>query len=97
MSYPNSAGTDPDAAARLRTASDVIARTLGESAVLIRLSTNRIYELNATGARVWDLVVKGATRDDIVAALQQEFEGDRVEISDAVDDLLANLRAEGLM
>jgi hypothetical protein len=97
MSYPNSAGTEPDAAGRLRAASDVIARTLGESAVLIRLSTNRIYELNATGVRVWDLVVKGATRDDIVAALQQEFEGDRVEISDAVDDLLANLRAEGLM
>jgi hypothetical protein len=97
VNHLNSPGTDHDTGAQLRTASDVIARTLGQSAVLIQLGTNRIYELNATGTRVWDLLVKGATRDDLIAALHQEYDGDRDGISEAVDELLESLRAEGLI
>jgi hypothetical protein len=46
---------------------------------------------------VWDLLVKGATRDDLIAALHQEYDGDRDGISEAVDELLESLRAEGLI
>jgi hypothetical protein len=93
----NSSNLPAADAARLRTASDVIARSLGQSSVLIRLSTNRIYELNVTGARIWELLAKGATRDEIIEALQQEFDADRIGISEAVDALLQTLRVEGLI
>ena len=78
-------------------AADVIVRSLGESAIVIRLSTSRIYELNGTGARVWDLLDRGLTRDDIISTLEREFEIGTTNVSNAVDELLAALHAEGLM
>jgi hypothetical protein len=87
--------TSIDKAAPLRPAADVIARRLGESAVLIRLNTNRIYELNDTGARIWELLSEGATRQQVVEALGAEF--DDARIPEAVDELIAMLRSEGLV
>jgi hypothetical protein len=79
----------------LRPAADVIARRLGDSAVLIRLNTNRIYELNATGARIWELLAEGATREQVVDALGREF--DEGGIGAAVEELIGVLRTEGLV
>jgi hypothetical protein len=79
----------------LRPAADVIARRLGESAVLIRLNTSKIYELNATGARIWELLAEGATRQRVVDTLGREFDDDG--IGAAVDELIDVLRAEGLV
>lgn len=79
----------------LRPAADVIARRLGESAVLIRLNTNKIYELNATGARIWELLAEGASRQQVVDTLGREFDDE--EIGGAVDELIRVLRAEGLV
>jgi hypothetical protein len=79
-----------------RPAADVVARRLGDSAVLIRLTTNRIYELNATGARVWELVQQGMSRDEVVDRLTQEFGAAFSVIAADVDDLLRMLRDEGL-
>jgi hypothetical protein len=80
----------------LRPASDVVARQLGESAVLIRLTTNRIYELNPTGALIWELVGTGTTVDAVLDTLRAEFDAP-AEIKSEVDDLLRNLMAEGLL
>jgi Coenzyme PQQ synthesis protein D (PqqD) len=77
-------------------ASDVVARRLGKSAVLIRLTTNRIYELNATGVRVWELVQQGLSRDAVVERLSSEFGVSVPLIRRDVDDLLRTLHAEGL-
>ena len=79
----------------LRPAADVIARNLGESAVLIRLNTNRIYELNTTGARIWELLSGGATKQQVVDALRIEFDDEG--IGAAVDELLQMLHSEGLV
>ncbi len=79
----------------LRPAPDVVARDLGDSAVLIRLSTNRIYELNPTGARIWELLANGATRQDIIEALEREFDGEGIAAE--VDELLGTFEAEGLI
>jgi Coenzyme PQQ synthesis protein D (PqqD) len=79
----------------IRPASDVIARNLGDAAVLISLNNSRIYELNATGARAWEFISEGITRDQLVEKLQQEFDGD--DIPEAVNALIDSLRAEGLI
>jgi hypothetical protein len=80
-----------------RPASDIIARTLGDAAVLIRLQTNRIYELNGTGARIWGLLKAGSTRQQVVDALLPEFDIERDALTQAVDELIGMLRAEGLV
>src|SRR6476620_5930299 len=83
--------------AALRPAADIVDRNLGETAVLIRLQTKKIYELNATGARIWDLLKAGFTKEHVVDALASEFNTDREALSQAVEELLDTLRAEGLI
>jgi hypothetical protein len=80
----------------VRPAPDVVVRRLGHVAVLVRLTTNRIYELNATGVRVWELVQQGLSRNAVVERLSDEFETAAPTLGRDVDDLLARLHAEGL-
>jgi hypothetical protein len=81
----------------LRPASDVVARQLGDSAVLIHLTTNRIYELNPTGARIWELVGTGTTIDAVLNTLRAEFDAPAETVQNEVNDLVRNLMAEGLL
>ena len=81
----------------VRPASDIIARQLGASAVLIRMRTSRIYELNETGARIWEHLKTHATRQSAVDGILAEFEIDRADAEAAVDELIAMLRSEGLL
>ena len=81
----------------MRPSSGVIAQQLGESAVLIRLQTNRIYELNETGTRIWELLGQGSTPKEIVDALQREFDEESAALSNAVNELITTLRLEGLV
>jgi hypothetical protein len=81
----------------LAPAPGIVARQLGDAAVLVRLETNRIYELNATGARIWDLIAAGTPRAELVGTLAREFGGNAAGIGPAVDELVAALHAEGLL
>jgi len=81
----------------VRPASDIIARRLGASAVLIRMRTSRIYELNETGARIWELLKQHATRESAVDGILAEFQIGRADAEAAVDELIVMLRAEGLL
>ena len=76
--------------------SDLIARRVGDTMVLIRLNTNRIYELNATGARIWELLKEGLTRAQVVDTLSTEFDGTRDDIETAFDALLESLKRQEL-
>jgi len=80
-----------------RPAADVVARRLGDSAVLVRLSTNRIYELNDTGARLWELLEQGASIDTAVATLVTEFAAPHDDIARDVDALIRDLTEHGLI
>jgi len=75
----------------------VVARNVGETTVLVRLSTNRIYELNASGARIWELVGRQMTRDQILSTLSEEFDVERDVLERELDALIASLRTEGLV
>jgi hypothetical protein len=101
MCESNVAADQPNASEEqtgaLRAASDIVDRNLGETAVLIRLQTKKIYELNATGARIWDLLKAGFTKERVVDALVSEFNTNRDALSEAVDELVDTLRAEGLI
>jgi hypothetical protein len=81
----------------VRPASDIIARKLSESAVLIRMRTSRIYELNATGARIWELLKQHTRRETVVESLLEEFHIERGDAEAAVDELIETLRGEGLV
>jgi hypothetical protein len=84
-------------AAKLRPSPDVIARNVGTSAVLIHLDSNRIFELNATGSRVWTLLEEGLDRDAICARLHAEFDSSPEDVNREVDELLSELKRERII
>lgn len=75
----------------------VIARRMGRSAVLVHLPTNRIFELNDTGARIWELVEGGAGRDQVVADLVGRYAVDATQATREVELLIEQLRREQLL
>ena len=75
---------------------DVVARRVGETAVVVHLGSNRIYELNDTGARIWELAADGATVDALIEGLQGEFAADRSQIASEVVAIVEDFVREGL-
>ena len=76
---------------------NVVARTVGESTVLVHLQTNRIYELNATASSIWELVDSGESESEVVRLLSANF-----AVSDEVAErdfkaLLAELEREDIV
>ena len=81
----------------LRPKPDVICRRVGDTAVLVDLTTNQIFELNRTGHRIWELLGQGLDRQAIADCLQQEFSVDRNQLEREMDDLLHALTTEQLI
>jgi asparagine synthase (glutamine-hydrolysing) len=88
-------GFDPRA--RFRPASEVVGRQVGDECVLVQLHTNRMYELNATGARIWELLAAGQDLGGIEARLQGEFDIGGQALRSELLGLVGRLRAEGLL
>lgn len=76
---------------------DVVFRQLEDEAVLVHLGTNRIYSLNATGARFWELLASGLGRSEINAQLGREFEVSAEQLEKEIEALMSSLVSEGLV
>lgn len=81
----------------LKIADDVVARRLDDEVVLVHLATNRIYALNPTGARFWELLAEGVERPEIVRRLCAEFAVEPDEVEREVSALSAELSKAGLV
>ena len=83
--------------ARVRHHPQVVSSRLGDGGVLVHLHTNRIFELNATGFRVWELIGQGLDPAGIVDTLAGEFTVDRERLRTEVYELVSSLLREGLL
>ncbi len=81
----------------LRPSQDVVFRHLEDEAVLVHLGTNRIYSLNPTGARFWELLVAGHARSEIAKQLLHEFDVSAEQLEEEIEALLASLVSERLV
>lgn len=82
---------------RLEPSQDVVGQRLGDEVVLVSLETNRIFELNRTGARFWELLQSETDRGRIEAQLLEEFAVTDEELSAEVDRLIKSLDDEELV
>jgi hypothetical protein len=82
---------------RLEPSQDVVGQRLGDEVVLVSLETNRIFELNRTGARFWELLQSETDRGRIEAQLLEEFTVTEEELSAEVDRLIKSLDDEELV
>ena len=81
-------------ATALRPSPDVVVRRLGEAGVLVHLSSNRIFELNETGVRIWECLVEGLPRTAILERLRDEFAVEAHEAAQDLDAFVRDLRQE---
>jgi hypothetical protein len=82
---------------RFRPSTDTVARRMDDQYVLVQLQTNRIYELNRTGARLWELLETGHDLEQAQEQLLLEFDVDEERIRNEVDTLMHDLVAQGLL
>jgi hypothetical protein len=97
MSGGNPAAGAPGRIRRLEPTDDVVGQRLGDEVVLVSLQTNRIFELNRTSGRFWELLQEETDRDRIEESLLEEFEVNGAELSGEVDRLISSLADEGLV
>jgi hypothetical protein len=76
---------------------EVVARRLQEEVVLVHLRTNRIYTLNATAARFWELLGDGFDRDAIKRAMLEEFDVNGTDLDEEIERVVAELSVQGLV
>jgi hypothetical protein len=84
-------------AVQLRPHPDVVWRRLDEEVVLVHLKTNRIYSLNPTAARFWELLSEGLDRQSLELVMLKELDVTEIQLRDELDSLIAELSREGLV
>jgi hypothetical protein len=83
--------------ALLPPAADVVFRRLGSGGVLVDLRTDRLFDLNDTGATVWEGLAAGLPFDDIVASLTAAFDVAPATAEREARALIESLTAAGLL
>lgn len=76
---------------------DVVFRRLEDRIVLVHIGTNQVFELNRTGARIWELLEQGIEGEQLLESLADEFDVDREQLRSEVDDILSELASERLI
>jgi len=76
---------------------DVLAAHLGDEAVLLDLNGKRYYRLNESAAVVFRALEDGEEREGAIRRLVAAFDVSESDASSAVDALLADLAARGLV
>jgi hypothetical protein len=93
----NKASHNIGSGASWRPNSEVLAQRLGDEMILVHLQTNRIYRLNKTAARVWELMSAGENREALFHRLLEEFAVSSAQLVKELDGLFARLQAEKLL
>lgn len=81
----------------LRPNPDVLWRRLDDEVILMQLRTDRIFSLNHTGARFWELIVDGMDLDSIRGALENEFDVSPDMLTAEIGEILTLLISEQLL
>ena len=76
---------------------DAVANRMGDQMVVVHVGTDRIFELNSTAARIWDLVSNGLSRGEIQRTISEEFNVPEALAEKQIEDLLASLISENII
>ena len=74
----------------------VIHAFVGGEAVLLDVESGLYFGLDEVGARIWQLLVAGATKESVVDQLLEEYDVERSQLHADVTSFLAALAAKGL-
>lgn len=75
----------------------VVFQRLGTETVLVHLTSDRIFELNGTATRIWELMEAGMDLASIQQQLLAEYDTEAARLNQETANLLAMLLAEELV
>ncbi len=81
----------------MRAAEGVVAKAVGEELLLLDAKRGIYQGLDAVGTRVWQLVTGGSSLDETLSVLLEEYEVGREQLRQDVEQLLDELRRDGLL
>jgi hypothetical protein len=73
---------------------EVVAQRLGESMVLVNLATDRILELNATAAELYEMADGGLSQAEMETRLAEEYSVEPEMLRAEIDTVLRTLVEE---
>ena len=82
---------------RFRSCGEVLATRAGDEVVLVDLKTDRIYSLNQTAARAWELLSAACDRAEVERRMLEEFDVAPAELAQAIEGLITSLTEGGLL
>src|SRR4051794_23981265 len=82
---------------RYALAPDAELKLMGDEALMLKLTDETMFSLNATGARIAELIVEGLRVDAVVATLTSEYNVSAGEVDVEVTNLIDALLSGGLI
>jgi len=76
---------------------DAVANRMGDQIVVVHVGSDRIFELNSTAARIWDLLSEGRDRSEIQRSISQEFNVPEALAARQIEELLNSLVSENII
>jgi len=77
--------------------SDVLAQEVDGETVLLDLASESFFGLDPVSTRVWQLLNEGASRENLIDTLLEEYEVEREVLEKDVSELLNRLVDAGLI
>jgi hypothetical protein len=74
-----------------------VAERLGSTTVLVHTATDRIFELNGTASRLWELVAAGVDPVEARERLLEEYDVDPGTLAAEIERLIADLCSEDFL
>ena len=81
----------------VRFAPDVLLKVVDQEALLLKLQSEEAFALNATGARIAQLIEEQLPLDRLIGTVSREYDVPREEIQRDIIDLVDALTAKGLV
>lgn len=81
----------------LRPSSDVLSAKLAAETVLLDMRTRNYFQLNATAAKIWELLERGRSLEETVNELAERYDVPRDQLEAEARALLAALSERQLL
>ena len=76
---------------------DVLTQEVSGEMVLMDLSSEQYFGLDAVGTRVWNLLDQGIAPADLLSILLREYEVEQQQLESDIEELLGQLLEAGLV
>jgi hypothetical protein len=80
-----------------RICQDVLWNKVEGDVVILNLESGIYFSMSGVGSRFWELIAEGASREDAVQRLTDEYKVDASRLESDLDALLRDLSSEGLV